>query len=98
MADLGAIGLSGDDQLNLSPPTDREFLGSLSITGTAQVDESPAGTLIVVHALRSHKRLMEIWSRGDGSFAVYNLAAGTYVLTVYGNGDFLPGNFAVAVS
>lgn len=97
MADLGTIGHSHSHSRDYVP-RDSSRRGSLSITGTARVNEVADRTTITLFSVRAMVPLMSVESATDGSFAVRNILAGRYVVVVHGRQDYLPGTFAVDVS
>ncbi len=97
MADKGAIGKTHSTRI-VSLPRDTLRRGALTITGTARVNEVSTRTTVHLFGLRSSSPLMSVESDASGAFTVRNIAAGRYLVMVYGRGDYLPGLFAVDVS
>lgn len=97
MADKGTVGAFMGPSYAVQKPISPANFGTLSITGTAQLNEVPANALVRVFSMRG-RALCATESAADGSFAVRNLAAGRYLLWVDGWQRYLPELYAVDVS
>lgn len=98
MADKGTVGLRFPPPPAGHGPKLRRLYGTLSITGTAQLNEVPGAAVVWLFDSVGMTWQSVCQAKADGSFALYNLAAGRYILVIHGQQTYLPGIFAVDVS
>lgn len=98
MADKGTVGARVTQPGLIVGPRDRLRYGALSISGTAQLNETPAPAVVWVCGARGVFPMLAVQAAADGSFVAYNLAAGRYIVIVHGQQEYLPGVHAVDVS
>lgn len=98
MADKGTVGHYKTQDRHIIAPRERERVGNLAITGTAQLNEVSGPAVLWLFGARGMNFLCAIQAATNGSFTISNLAAGRYTVVIHGKQFYLPGVYVVDVS